>query len=102
MAQGPFEQGSTAHLVVQQGPEVGKRLELWKEITTIGRSRNCDIFLEDIAVHRKQASIVRTANGYILRDDHGSGDSYVNDQPVHECLLNDGDVLCFGNTTLTF
>jgi pSer/pThr/pTyr-binding forkhead associated (FHA) protein len=102
MAQGPFEQGSTAYLVVQQGPQVGKRLELWKEVTTMGRSRNCDIFLEDLAVHRKQASIVRTTNGYMLRDDHGSGDSYVNDKPVRECLLKDGDELCFGNMKLTF
>ena len=29
---------------------VGKRVELWKQCTTIGRSRDSDIFLEDIAV----------------------------------------------------
>src|SRR5205085_11601108 len=60
------------------------------------------IFLEDIAVRRKQASILRTDAGYTLRDDHGSGDSFVNEQPTKEHALNDGDQLLFGNTRLTF
>jgi len=91
-----------AYLVIQQGAQVGKRLELWKDCTTIGRSLNCDIFLEDLAVHRKQASIQFTAQGYVLRDDFGRGDSLVNGQPIREYVLKDGDVLCFGHTELTF
>ncbi|HEU5383234.1 MAG TPA: FHA domain-containing protein [Ktedonobacteraceae bacterium] len=97
-----FDQSSIAYLVIKQGPQMGKRLELWKNVTTIGRSRDCDIFLEDLTVHRKQASIVRTSEGYMLRDDHGGGDSLVNEQPVTSKILVDGDVLCFGNTRLTF
>ncbi len=93
---------SGAYLVIQKGPLVGKRVELWKECTTIGRSRDCDIFLEDIAVHRKQASIIRTPAGYLLRDDHGSGDSFVNGHSVKDQLINSGDQLCFGNTLITF
>jgi pSer/pThr/pTyr-binding forkhead associated (FHA) protein len=97
-----FEQSFAAYLVIKQGSQMGKRLELWKNVTTIGRSRNCDIFLEDLAVHRKQASIVKTTQGYMLRDDHGGGDCLVNNQPVTNKILVDGDVLCFGNTQLTF
>jgi len=93
---------TSAYLVIQKGPLLGKRVELWKECTTIGRSRNCDIFLEDITVHRKQASILRVSTGYVLRDDHGSGDSFVNGQPAREQPLNSGDQLLFGNTQLTF
>jgi pSer/pThr/pTyr-binding forkhead associated (FHA) protein len=96
------EQLSSAYLVIQQGPQAGKRVEIWKDCTTIGRSRECDIFLEDIAVHRKQARIVYTYAGFALRDDHGSGDSMVNDRPVTEKLLRDGDTLLFGHTELTF
>src|SRR5229473_5802162 len=102
MVQEPPESTTTSYLVIQDGPRAGKRLEIWKDRTTIGRSRDCDIFLEDITVHRKQASIVRTANGYVLRDDHGRGDSFVNERPVKEHLLKDGDQLLFGNTKLTF
>ena len=97
-----YEQSPAAYLVMKQGPHMGRRVELWKNVTTIGRSRECDIFLEDLAAHRKQASILRTTEGYILRDDHGSGDSLVNDRPVTSHMLEDGDVLCFGTTCLTF
>ncbi|HEU5227142.1 MAG TPA: FHA domain-containing protein [Ktedonobacteraceae bacterium] len=98
------EQVSGAYLVIQQGPQllVGKRVELWKDCTTIGRSRDSDIFLEDITVHRKQASILRIGAGFILRDDHGSGDSIVNGRSITEQLLNNGDKLHFGNTEMTF
>lgn len=102
MSEELFDQSSAAYLVIKQGQQMGKRLEIWKTITTIGRSRECDIFLEDLAVHRKQASIVKTTEGYLLHDDHGSGDTLVNDLPVNSHILEDGDILCFGNTRLTF
>jgi pSer/pThr/pTyr-binding forkhead associated (FHA) protein len=91
-----------AYLVIEKGPLLGKRVEIWKDSTTIGRSRDCDIFLEDITVHRKQASIVRGPSGYVLRDDHGSGDSFVNGHPVQHQLLSNGDQLLFGSTRMTF
>ena len=76
----PQESTSGAYLVLQKGPLIGKRIELWKDCTTIGRSRDSDIFLEDVTVHRKQARLLLTNYGYTLRDDHGSGDSFVNGQ----------------------
>lgn len=96
------EQLSTAYLVIQNGPQAGKRVEICKDCTTIGRSRECDLFLEDIAVHRKQASILYTNVGYVLRDDHGSGDSLLNGRPIKEKILRDGDELLLGNTQLNF
>ncbi len=101
MAQESLEQ-EAAYLVIQQGPQAGKRLQLWKDSTLIGRSLSCDIFLEDLSVHRNQACVLFTMQGYVLVDQHGSGDSFVNGQPVRECLLKDGDVLCFGRTELIF
>ena len=102
MVEEPQEYTTVAHLIIQDGPRAGKRLEIWKDLTTIGRSRDCDIFLEDVSVHRKQASILRTVTGFVLRDDHGKGDSFVNGQSVKEQLLNHGDQLLFGNTRLVF
>jgi len=91
---------SSAYLVIQQGSQAGRRVEIYKDHTTLGRSRDCDIFLEDVTVHRKQASIIYTRAGYVLRDEHGSGDSLVNGRPVREQLLSDGDHLLFGTTQL--
>src|SRR5438093_2477056 len=102
MVEEPQESSTAAHLIIQEGPRAGQRLEIWKDLTTIGRSRDCDIFLEDISVHRKQASIVRTTTGFVLRDDHGKGDSFVNGQSIKEQLLKHGDQLLFGNTKLVF
>ena len=102
MVEEPQEYTTAAYLIIQEGPRAGKRLEIWKDLTTIGRSRDCDIFLEDISVHRKQASIMRTATGFVLRDDHGKGDSFVNGQSIKEQLLKHGDQLLFGNTKLMF
>ena len=102
MVEEPQEYTTAAHLIIQEGLRAGKRLEIWKDLTTIGRSRDCDIFLEDISVHRKQASIMRTVSGFVLRDDHGKGDSFVNGQSVREQLLKHGDQLLFGNTRLVF
>src|SRR5579863_990009 len=99
MAQEPI---AVAYLIIQQGPRSGKRIELCKDCTTIGRSRNCDIFLEDIAVHRKQASILWSHTGFLLRDDSGNADSFVNGQSVQEQRLVHGDTLLFGNTELVF
>jgi pSer/pThr/pTyr-binding forkhead associated (FHA) protein len=96
------EQSQGAYLLIQQGSLAGKRLELWKNITTIGRSRDSDIFLEDVTVHRKQASIIQTPDGYLLKDDHGSGDSLVNKKSVTQCLLQSGDELSFGQTRMIF
>ena len=102
MAQEQAESVPVAYLVIHYEQRAGRRVELWKDHTTIGRSRDCDIFLEDIAVHRKQASIILAPRGYVLRDDHGSGDSFVNGRAVEHVLLHDGDRLVFGNTELTF
>ena len=56
-AQGFSEQPTSAYLVIQQGPRGSRRMELWKDCTTIGRSRDWDIFLEDLAVRRRHATI---------------------------------------------
>src|SRR5258708_26888105 len=98
MVQEPPESKTTSYLVIQDGPRAGKRLEIWKDRTTIGRSRDCDIFLEDITVHRKQASIVRTANGYVLRDDHGRGAHFSDVQPAKKNFLKYVGQLLFGQT----
>ncbi len=58
-----FDQQSTAYLVMKQGPQMGKRVEIWKDVTTIGRSRECDIFLEELTEHSKQASIMLNTQG---------------------------------------
>ena len=70
---------------------------------SIGRSRESDIFLEDLAVSRLHASIYRDDQGsYILRDENSANGTSVNGQRVNEHRLSEGDEVQVGQTTMTF
>jgi pSer/pThr/pTyr-binding forkhead associated (FHA) protein len=70
---------------------------------TIGRSRECDIFLEDLAVSRLHATIHQLPDGgYELEDHHSATGTLVNGRAVTYYRLNEGDVVQIGSNTLIF
>ena len=70
---------------------------------TIGRSRECDIFLEDLSVSRHHATINELAQGkYELVDNRSASGTFINGQRVAHASLNEGDVIQIGNNTFTF
>jgi pSer/pThr/pTyr-binding forkhead associated (FHA) protein len=76
---------------------------LAKERTTIGRHRESDIFLEDLAVSRTHTTINRDPSGqYVLRDENSANGTLVNGQRVSEQVLRDGDEIQVGQTTLVY
>ncbi len=92
-----------ATLVVRQGKEPGRAYELRKERTTIGRSRESDIFLEDLAVSRLHSTINRDDMGrYYLRDENSANGTVLNGQRVSEQELQEGDEIQVGQTVLAF
>jgi FHA domain len=92
-----------ATLVVRQGKEPGRVYELRKERTTIGRSRESDIFLEDLAVSRLHSTINRDDGGrYYLRDENSANGTLLNGQRVSEQELQEGDEVQVGQTVLAF
>ncbi|HLY31967.1 MAG TPA: FHA domain-containing protein, partial [Ktedonobacterales bacterium] len=92
-----------AALITRQGKEPGHVDELRNERTTIGRSRESDIFLEDLAVSRTHAIITREASGrYILRDNNSANGVFVNGERITEHLLEEGDEIQIGQTMLAF
>jgi hypothetical protein len=92
-----------ATLVVRQGKEPGRSYELRKDRTTIGRSRESDIFLEDLAVSRLHSTINRDEAGrHILRDENSANGTVVNGQRISEHLLQEGDEIQVGQTVLAF
>src|SRR5437660_540065 len=102
MAQEPIEQGA-AYLVIQDGPQAGKRLEIWKDCTYIGRSRNCDIFLEDLAVSRLHATIREIGGGgYEIEDHRSATGTFVNGMRITRYRLLEGDTVQIGTSKLTF
>src|SRR6266567_4166131 len=74
-------QGRLGVVRVEEGKEPGRVYEVRKDALSIGRSRESDIFLEDLAVSRLHASIVNMGNGnYGLKDEGSANGTKVNGQ----------------------
>lgn len=89
-------------IVVRQGKEPGRMFELRKDRVTIGRSRDSDIFLEDLAVSRLHTTINRESGGYVLRDEGSANGTYVNGKRITEQPLEEGDEIQVGQSVLAF
>lgn len=98
--------GTLGFVRVKEGKEPGRIYEIRKESLSIGRSRESDIFLEDLAVSRLHASILNQGNGtYILKDEGSANGTKVNGVLVSKyqtSLLNEGDEIQLGQTILVF
>ena len=89
-------------LVVRNGPQAGVALPLSGSITRLGRHQDSDISLDDITVSRRHAEVVRTADGYRVRDVGSLNGTYVNGQRIDEAALEQGDELQVGKFRLLF
>jgi hypothetical protein len=102
----PQQMGTIGYVQVKEGKEPGRIYEIRKESLSIGRSRESDIFLEDLAVSRLHASIVNMGNGsYSLKDEGSANGTKVNDQLVDKFKthpLKEGDQIQLGQTVLVF
>jgi pSer/pThr/pTyr-binding forkhead associated (FHA) protein len=68
----------------------------------IGRSRECDIFLEDLSVSRHHATIHEVAHAqYEIVDNHSATGTFINGEPITRSALQEGDQIQIGNTTFT-
>ena len=99
-------QGTTGIVRVEEGKEPGRVYEVRKDELSIGRSRESDIFLEDLAVSRLHAKILSLGNGnYALKDEGSANGTKVNGQLVnkHQTYpLQEGDKIQLGQTVLVF
>jgi hypothetical protein len=89
-------------LVVRSGGgRAGEMFPLEGE-TTIGRSPDCGIFLDDVTVSRKHA-VLREGDGSCSIEDQGSlNGTFVNRKRVESAQLDDGDELQVGKYRLTY
>jgi pSer/pThr/pTyr-binding forkhead associated (FHA) protein len=89
-------------LVVRSGGgRAGEMFPLDGE-TTVGRSPDCGIFLDDVTVSRKHA-VLRERDGSFFIEDQGSlNGTFVNRKRVESAQLDDGDELQVGKYRLTY
>ena len=89
-------------LVVRSGGgRAGEMFTLNGE-TTVGRSPDCGIFLDDVTVSRKHAVLVERDNGFFVEDQGSLNGTFVNRKRVESAQLEDGDELQVGKYRLTF
>lgn len=90
-------------LVVRAGGgRVGEHFLLTGERTTIGRSPDCDVFLDDVTVSRRHAIITRSRDGFAIEDQGSLNGTFLNRRRIDSALLSDGDELQIGKYRLLF
>jgi hypothetical protein len=92
-----------AALIVRSGGGLaGETFTLEATPTTIGRSPECAIFLDDVTVSRKHAVVTKDGDRWQLEDQGSLNGTFVNRERVEAAELSDGDELQIGKYRLTF
>ena len=101
-AVGPSIGPREACLVVINGLDLGKKYSLSNESTMVGRSSKVDIQIDEDAISRNHAVIEHHPDGIMLRDLNSTNGTYLNDNPIRQQLLQDGDQIKIGRTIFKF
>ncbi len=75
---------------------------LREDSITIGRRDDCEVVITDPGVSRHHARIDRRGDGHVVVDLGSTNGTLVNDRPVTEHELSDGDRITVGTTVLEF
>jgi hypothetical protein len=70
--------------------------------TTIGRLPDCDVVVDDPGASRHHARIDVSDGEYLLTDLGATNGTLVNEAPIHEHVLQDGDRITIGSTVIEF
>lgn len=93
----------SAHLVVRRGALEGMQFPLLTtEQMSIGRSSDSKIFLDDVTVSRKHASVSLVGTDWVLTDSGSLNGTYVNKNRVSSTTLANGDELQIGKFRFVF
>jgi FHA domain/GAF domain len=93
---------SPARLEAVSGPLEGRTFQLTDDELSIGREPCNQISLLDSLVSRRHCLIRRDGAGFLIRDLDSRNSTFVNNLPVKERLLADGDQIRVGKSILVF
>jgi len=94
--------GGQATLTLYEGGAPTRAFSLSKPVVTIGRLPESDVVVHDAGASRQHARIANANGEFVLTDLGSTNGTLVNDEPVHERALLDGDRITIGETVLEF
>jgi pSer/pThr/pTyr-binding forkhead associated (FHA) protein len=94
--------GNNAMIFIHRGAHKGERFRVTPEGVSIGRSPESSIFLNDVTVSRKHATIEKVGTHFTFKDSGSLNGSYVNNESVTEKVLQSGDEIQIGKFHLLF
>lgn len=80
----------------------GQRLALNEQVATVGRLSDCQIVFDDSNVSRHHAEFSPIPGGWLVRDLGSTNGTSVNGVKIVEQVLQHGDVVTFGSSSVTF
>lgn len=89
-------------LVVESGEIAGSRYLITSDVTSIGRHPDSTIFLDDVTVSRRHATLTRTGSTFRIRDAGALNGTYRNGVLVTDDALESGDQVQIGRFVLRF
>ena len=99
---GELEVSGPALVVRSGGGRTGETFAPQGDRTTIGRSPDCPVFLDDVTVSRRHAVLVERDSRWFVEDQGSLNGTFVNRRRVESAELSDGDEIQIGKYRLTF
>ncbi len=88
-------------LVILQNTRTKQEYPVLYWENSIGRSKNCDIVIDDAAISRNHAVLFRRKEGWFVSDTHSKSGVLVNGQKIkNKVKINLDDTISLGSTTL--
>jgi hypothetical protein len=91
-----------ARFVALNPPFQGRSFPIVLFPAIIGRGSECEVFLDAVSISRQHAVVEEKDGRFRIRDLGSRNGIRLADQPVHEAVLNAGDVVTVGDIQLRF
>ena len=91
-----------AKVILKYNDVVVEEIPLGKKIVTIGRSKDNNIIIDNLAVSKNHARIRIEYDTFILEDLESTNGTFINNRKIDRCELNHGDRISIGKHTLVF
>ena len=94
-------EGASAYFIVLAGANVGEMYKLEGSEMVLGRGRDTDVRIVDEGISRKHCRVSLIPTGDVMIEDlNSSNGTYANGKRIRTHLLQDGDKIQVGSTTI--